>query len=183
MIGDPNPDFTFGFTNNFSYRDFDLSIGLTGAVGGDVLNFARYKTEAMNSIWDNQSVTVLNRARAAIDASGAAYLSNPDAPLPRFSSLDGNRNNRMSDRWIEDGSYLRIQNISLSYHIPSSLLQKAHIAAAKIYFNAQNVYTFTSYKGYDPEIGAFNQSALRQNIDMGRYPTPRTYTLGLNLTF
>ena len=183
VIGDPNPDFTFGFTNNFSYRDFDLSIGLTGAVGGDVLNFARYKTEAMNSIWDNQSVTVLNRARAAIDASGAAYLSNPDAPLPRFSSLDGNRNNRMSDRWIEDGSYLRIQNISLSYHIPSSLLQKAHIAAAKIYFNAQNVYTFTSYKGYDPEIGAFNQSALRQNIDMGRYPTPRTYTLGLNLTF
>ncbi|MGM9804108.1 MAG: SusC/RagA family TonB-linked outer membrane protein [Muribaculaceae bacterium] len=183
IIGDPNPDFTFGFTNTFTYKDFDLSIGLTGSVGGDVLNFARYKTEAMNSIWDNQSVTVLGRARAAIDENGSAYLVNLDAELPRFSSLDGNRNNRMSTRWIEDGSYLRIQNVAISYHVPTKLLQKAHIASAKVYLNVQNLYTITGYKGYDPEIGAFNQSALRQNIDMGRYPTPRTYTLGLNLSF
>ena len=183
IIGDPNPDLTFGFTNTFTYKDFDLSIGLTGAIGGDVLNFARYKTEAMNSIWDNQSVTVLGRARAALDENGAAYLTNPGAELPRFSSLDGNRNNRMSDRWIEDGSYLRIQNVAISYHVPQKILKKAHIASAKVYFNVQNLYTFTSYKGYDPEIGAFNQSALRQNIDMGRYPTPRTYTIGLNLGF
>ncbi|MGN0213626.1 MAG: SusC/RagA family TonB-linked outer membrane protein [Muribaculaceae bacterium] len=183
VIGDPNPDFTFGFTNTFTYKDFDLSIGLTGSVGGDILNFARYKTEAMNSIWDNQSVTVLGRARAAIDENGSAYLVNTDAELPRFSSLDGNRNNRMSTRWIEDGSYLRIQNVALSYHFPTKLLQKAGIASARVYLNVQNLYTFTGYKGYDPEIGAFNQSALRQNIDMGRYPTPRTYTLGLNLSF
>ncbi|MGN0228914.1 MAG: SusC/RagA family TonB-linked outer membrane protein [Muribaculaceae bacterium] len=183
IIGDPNPDFTFGFTNTFTYRDFDLSIGLVGAVGGDILNFARYKTEAMNSIWDNQAVTVLSRARTVLNEAGEAYLSNPDAELPRFSSLDGNRNNRMSDRWIEDGSYLRIQNVALSYHVPSSILKKANIASARVYFNVQNLYTFTNYSGYDPEIGAFNQSALRQNIDMGRYPTPRTYTLGLNLSF
>ena len=137
----------------------------------------------MNSIWDNQSVTVLGRARAALDENGAAYLTNPGAELPRFSSLDGNRNNRMSDRWIEDGSYLRIQNVAISYHVPQKILKKAHIASAKVYFNVQNLYTFTSYKGYDPEIGAFNQSTLRQNIDMGRYPTPRTYTIGLNLGF
>lgn len=183
IIGDPNPVLTFGFTNTFTYKDFDLSIGLTGSIGGDVLNFARYKTEAMNSIWDNQSVTVLGRARASLDENGNAFLINPNAELPRFSSLDGNRNNRMSDRWIEDGSYLRIQNVAISYHVPESILKKAHIASAKVYFNVQNLYTFTSYKGYDPEIGAFNQSALRQNIDMGRYPTPRTYTIGLNLGF
>ncbi|MGN0206144.1 MAG: SusC/RagA family TonB-linked outer membrane protein [Muribaculaceae bacterium] len=183
VIGDPNPDLTFGFTNTFTYKDFDLTIGLTGAIGGDVLNFARYKTEAMNSIWDNQSVTVLDRARTAIGEDGKAYLVNTNAELPRFSSLDGNRNNRMSDRWIEDGSYLRIQNVALSYHVPDKFLKKAHISSAKVYFNVQNLYTFTKYKGYDPEIGAFNQSALRQNIDMGRYPTPRTFTLGLNLSF
>lgn len=183
IIGDPNPDFTFGFTNTFTYKDFDLSIGLTGSVGGDILNFARFKTEALNSIWDNQATSVLTRARIGYNSDGSAYLLNTDAELPRFSSLDGNRNNRMSDRWIEDGSYLRIQNVSLSYHVPDKYLKKVRMSAAKIYLNVQNIYTFTGYKGYDPEIGAFNQSSLRQNIDMGRYPTPRTYTLGLNLSF
>jgi hypothetical protein len=89
----------------------------------------------------------------------------------------------MSDRWIEDGSYLRIQNISLAYNLPHKWARKAYIQNAKVYFNVQNVYTFTNYSGYDPEIGAYNQSALYQNIDRGRYPTPRTYTIGLNLTF
>ena len=189
-IGDPNPDFTFGFTNTFSYKDFDLTLGLTGAVGGDIINFAAYKTHALNSIWDNQAKDVLNRAVYAYydgnsenqDASNV-YLANPDAKNPRFSSLDGNRNNRMSDRWVEDGSYLRIQNLSLAYNVPLKWLKKINMTAAKVYFNVQNLYTFTGYSGYDPEIGAYNQSALRQNIDMGRYPTPRTYTLGLNFTF
>ena len=89
----------------------------------------------------------------------------------------------MSDRWIEDATYLRIQNISLSYNLPSKWAKKAYIQNAKLYVNVQNVYTFTKYSGYDPEIGAFNQSSLLQNIDRGRYPTPRTYTLGLNLSF
>lgn len=111
------------------------------------------------------------------------FLASEGNGIPRFSNLDGNSNCRMSDRWIEDGSYLRIQNISLSYNLPQKWGGKIGLTNARIYFNVQNVYTFTKYKGYDPEIGAYNQSALLQNIDRGRYPTPRTYTLGLNLSF
>jgi hypothetical protein len=89
----------------------------------------------------------------------------------------------MSDRWIEDATYLRISNISLGYNFPSNWIRKIRLQSAKLYVNIQNVYTFTNYSGYDPEIGAYNQSALLQNIDRGRYPTPRTYTIGMNLCF
>lgn len=190
IIGDPNPDFTFGFTNTFSYKDFDLTIGLTGAVGGDILNWARYKTEGMMSIWDNQSVDVLRRAQFGYKDGNSAnqdadnvYLANPGTNMPRFSSLDVNRNNRMSTRFIEDGSYLRLQTLSLAWNVPENLLKHIHLTSAKVYFNAQNLCTLTGYSGYDPEIGSYNQSALVQNVDRGRYPTPRSYTLGLNLTF
>lgn len=85
----------------------------------------------------------------------------------------------MSDRWLEDASYLRIQNISLSYNLPEKWAKKAFLQSARVYFNVQNVYTFTKYSGYDPEIGAFNQSSLLQNIDRGRYPTPARLPLVL----
>ncbi len=190
VIGDPNPDVTFGFTNTFTYKGWELNIGLTGQIGGDVLNWSRYKIEGLASIWDNQAASVLDRVQIGkIDPNGGDDISNLQVigggknGIPRFSSLDGNQNNRMSDRWIEDGSYLRIQNISLAYNLPERWVKKAFMQSAKIYVNLQNVYTFTKYSGYDPEIGAYNQSSLLQNIDRGRYPTPRTYTLGLNLSF
>ena len=188
IIGDPNPDLTFGFTNTFTYKDWELNIGLTGQIGGDVLNWARYRTEGLSSIWDNQAVSVLDRAQAVkIDPNGGDDISNLQLAdghngMPRFSNLDSNGNQRMSDRWIEDGSYLRIQNISLSYNLPSKWAKKAFLQNAKFYVNVQNVYTFTKYSGYDPEIGAFNQSSLLQNIDRGRYPTPRTYTVGPSIS-
>ena len=189
IIGDPNPDLTFGFTNTFSYKNFELNVGLTGQIGGDVLNWSRYRIEGLSSIWDNQAVSVLNRAQSEkIDPAGGDEISNLQLAkghngIPRFSNLDSNGNQRMSDRWIEDGSYLRIQNISLTYNLPEKWAKKAFMQSARIYFNVQNVYTFTKYSGYDPEIGAYNQSSLLQNIDRGRYPTPRTYTIGLNLSF
>ena len=190
VIGDPNPDFTFGFTNTFSYKDFDLTIGLTGSVGGDILNWQRYKTEGLTSIWDNQASAVMDRAKIGMhDPNGSitdisnVYLESEGNGTPRFSNLDANGNLRMSDRWIEDGTYLRISNIALSYTLPEKWAKKVYLQNAKIYVNVQNLYTFTKYSGYDPEIGSFNSSALLQNIDRGRYPSPRTYTLGLNLTF
>ena len=189
IIGDPNPDLTFGFTNTFSYKNFELNVGLTGQIGGDVLNWSRYRIEGLSSIWDNQAVSVLNRAQSEkIDPAGGDEISNLQLAkghngIPRFSNLDSNGNQRMSDRWIEDGSYLRIQNISLTYNLPEKWAKKAFMQSARVYFNVQNVYTFTKYSGYDPEIGAYNQSSLLQNIDRGRYPTPRTYTIGLNLSF
>ena len=89
----------------------------------------------------------------------------------------------MSTRWIEDGSYLRIQNLSVAYRVPAKVLEKTPIASLRVYLNAQNLYTFTKYSGYDPEIGAYNQSSLLQNIDRGRYPTPMSITFGVNIGF
>lgn len=189
VIGDPNPDVTFGFTNTFQYQNWELGISLSGAIGGDILNWSRFLTEGETSIWDNQMARVLNRAQIAQrdpslgDVIDNVYLKSAGNGLPRFSNLDGNSNNRMSDRFIEDGSYLRVQNLSLSYTLPERWGHKVGLQTAKIYFNVQNLCTWTNYDGYDPEIGAFNQSSLLQNIDRGRYPSPRTYTLGVNLTF
>ena len=89
----------------------------------------------------------------------------------------------MSDRFIEDGSYLRLQNLRLGYTLPSQLAKRVRMERLRVYVNAQNVKTFTNYTGYDPEIGAFNQDPLLQNVDMGRYPTPRVYTFGIDVDF
>lgn len=189
VIGDPNPLFTLGWSNNFHIWDFDLGINFNGSVGGQILNFTRFKTEGLTSLWDNQSKTVVNRVEYGYkdgDATNTSadnlYVAN-DATLPRWSTTDVNRNNRMSDRWLEDASFLRISNITLAYNFPKELMQKAHMQSLKLYFNAQNVYTFTKYSGYDPEIGSYNQMAGMLNIDMGRYPAPRVFTLGVNVVF
>ena len=89
----------------------------------------------------------------------------------------------MSDRWLEDGSYLRIQNITLAYNFPQHWMHKINMQSLKVYVTLQNLYTWTAYTGYDPEIGAFNQSAGMQNYDMGRYPTPRMFIFGVNIGF
>jgi len=99
------------------------------------------------------------------------------------SSASSTSNFRYSDKFVEDGSYLRIQNISLGYNLPRKWLKKIAFENLKIYANLQNLYTFTAYKGYDPEIGSTNQDALLTGIDNARYPSPRIYTFGLNLTF
>lgn len=190
IIGDPNPDFTWGMTNTFDYKQFELTIALTGVQGGDILNYGRVQTEGLTSIWDNQSKSVSKRARYSMYDEGGSlgdasnvYLANPETSIPRFATNDVNRNNRMSTRWIEDGTYIRIQNLTLAYNFSKSLLSKIKLQSLKVYVNIQNLYTITGYDGYDPEIGAYNQSALMQNIDMGRYPTPRIWTFGLNIGF
>ena len=191
IIGDPNPDFTFGINNNFSYGPFDLTVYVNGAMGVDILNYSRVVIEGQTSVFNNQAATVANRAQVAlIDPNGSAddpenvVLANPgENTLPRPSTNDNNRNNRMSDRFIEDGSYLRIQNVRLGYTLPTTLTQKIRIQRLRVYANAQNLYTITNYSGYDPEIGSFNQDPLLQNVDMGRYPSPRLFTFGLDVDF
>lgn len=189
IIGDPTPKFTLGWSNSFRIWDFDLGVNFVGSVGGQILNYTRVKIEGLNSLWDNQAKSVTDRARYAYvdgDASNQdisnVYIANTPS-MPRWSTIDVNRNNRMSDRWLEDASFLRIANLTLAYNFPSDLLKKAHMSSLKLYFNAQNVYTFTKYSGYDPEIGAYNQQAGMANIDMGRYPAPRVFTFGVNVVF
>lgn len=190
VIGDPNPDFTFGFNNNVSFRSFDLAVSITGSVGGDILNYSRALTEGQTSIWNNQSVDVVNRAKLGLrDPNGSifdannVYLLNPNASIPRAATNDVNRNNRMSNRFIEDGSYVRLSNISLGYTVPRNVVKKMSIESLRVYVSGQNLLTITGYSGYDPEIGAYNQNSLLQNVDMGHYPTPRTFTFGINIGF
>lgn len=171
-IGDPNPSFTFGLTNTFRYKNFDLSVFLQGTYGNDVLNYTKRTTEQLSNVYNNQLNTVKDRFTQ----------SNPNGALPRYNQWHNN-NFRVSDRFVEDGSYLRIQNVTFGYNLPQTLISKAKIANARVFVTGQNLYTFTNYTGYDPELGAFNSSATFFNIDNGNYPNPRTFTFGANITF
>ena len=190
IIGNPNPDFTFGFNNTLRYGAFDLNIFFNGSYGADILNYSRVLIEGMTNVYSNQAATVFDRAQYAYrDPSGSdldpanVYLANPGGDTPRPTTTDNNRNNRMSDRFIEDGSYLRLQHVRLGYTLPAHLTQKVRVQKLRLYVSGQNVKTFTKYSGYDPEIGAFNQDPLLQNADMGRYPTPRVFTFGIDADF
>lgn len=190
-IGSPMPKFTFGWTNSFRYRDFDLSLFLTGSVGNKVMNYMSINMSNMSSVWRNQLSDVCNHAHLEpiSGAAGTSWIgdisdvrvSNPSTNIPRVTYADPNDNDRISDRYVEDGSYLRVKNITLGYTLPSALTKKWKIENIRIYSNIQNLLTFTKYKGYDPEIGAGNQYVM--GLDNGRYPSPVTYSFGLNLTF
>lgn len=171
-IGSPLPKFTWGFTNNFKLYDFDLSIFFQGSHGAKIYNFLRWQTEKMDNPFYNQTTKVLNRYTA----------DNVNGELPRFTNLNTN-NVYVSDRYIEDGSYVRIQNITVGYRLPQHIASKALLTNFRLYFSIQNLYTFTKYSGYDPEVGVFNNNVRLQNIDMGHYPVPRTFTFGANVEF
>lgn len=169
-IGSPLPKFTYGFTNTFQYKDFDLSIFLQGSYGAKVFNFLRWQLEKMDNAYYNQLRTVMDR-----------YTDqNTNGKLPRF--VNGQVNNiAMSDRYVEDGSYLRIQNLTVGYRVPSGILNRAKLNNTRLYLSVQNLWTFTKYSGYDPEVGAFNNNIRLMNVDAGHYPNPRSVTVGLNV--
>ena len=189
-IGNPEPDFTFGFGNSFFYKGFDLSINLTGSVGNEVVNWGRRELE--NPRGNNNILkSALDYAQLAlIDPNGPDDYRNiqivggdPYACRMAIAKGTDDSNYRFSDRFVEDGSFLRIQSISFGYTFPRKWLAPIGIQNLKLYCNLQNVYTFTKYKGMDPEIGSANQDALLTGFDNYRYPSPRIYTFGLNLTF
>lgn len=189
FIGSPHPDFTFAISNTFRYAGFDLNIFLTGSYGNDVLNFTRRMTEGMHS-GQNQTRRVLDRARLElIDPQGSPHdpynvvVGNSDAELPRITNTDPNDNHRISSLHIEDGSFLKIRNVSIGYTLPRNTIANIGLKNVRVYVNLQNLYTFTSYTGFDPEIGAYNQDVLLTGVDNGYYPSPRMYTFGLNVSF
>lgn len=198
-LGSPLPLFTFGWTNTFTYKNFDLSIFLNGSFGNKVMNYNSITLTHMNSPWTNQLNSVSDRAQLVPIDPNKVYedgsmwydditnvkVANPGTKTPRASINDPNDNDRISSRYVEDGSYLRIKNITLGYTFPKKLLSKARIENLRLYCNIQNLYTFTKYSGYDPEIGASTQDAtgLTYGVDNGRYPSPTTYSIGLNITF
>ena len=207
-IGSPMPKFTFGLTNTFRYKNFDLTLFLNGSVGNKILNYNAITLTHMYSSWTNQTKNISDRAilvpidpnkdysqGTVLRPDGSVIenwydditnvkVDNPNASLPRPSLYgDPNDNDRISDRYIEDGSYLRVKNISLGYTFPKRLLGKAKIESLRLYTNIQNLWTITGYSGYDPEVGVSTTSANVYGLDNGRYPSPTTYSVGVNLTF
>ena len=162
-LGSPNPTFIFAMNNTFSYKGFDLSIFLQGVAGNKIINANRFWSEAMD-VAQNQTTATLNRWTG----EGTSTV------IPRAIFNDPNKNTRPSDRFVEDGSYFRIKNVTLGYSIPKQVLKKYKLSTAKIYVTGQNLLTLTKYTGFDPEI---NTSGIDNNV----YPVTRTFTIGINL--
>lgn len=166
-IGDPNPDFTFGLTNNFSWKGFNLNILLQGSVGNDIYNVSRMETEGMYD-GKNQSTKVLDRWRVP------GQITN----VPKAGW-----NIKNSSYFVEDGSYLRVKSVSLSYDVPRKIISKLGINRLQPYFTASNLLTWTSYSGMDPEVNQYGNNGAVQGIDWGTYPLNRSFVFGLKLEF
>lgn len=190
FIGNPEPKFTYGFGTSFSYKNIDLSLQFSGSYGNKILNYNRRLLEITGST-SNLLTSVINFADVEkIDPDGPDDFRNyhvvnaQSTIMPRlYTSSYSNLNNRISDAYIEDGSYLRLQNVSLSYTFPKKWIQKTFLTNVKFYCNIQNMFTITKYKGYDPEVGSLWGDALKNGIDYNRYPSPRIYTFGINVSF
>ncbi len=198
-IGSPLPKCTFGWTNTFRYKNLDLSIFINGSIGNKVMNYTSIKLTDMSSTWNNQIMEkIADRAQlAAIDPSKVyedggywynditnVHVTNPETKTPRVAP-GHTYNPNISDRYVEDGSYIRLKNVSLGYTFPKSITSKLYLTNLRVYANAQNILTFTKYDGYDPEIGASTTDANGYvfGLDNGRYPSPFTLSFGLNVSF
>ncbi len=191
-IGNPNPDFTFGLNNVITWKDFELSFFINGSVGNDVYNLVR-QNHTDFSVWSNLMKDATNYAVIGLhDEAGSAlditnvYITNAStATYPRIYTKGGsmNDNNRISSRFVEDGSYVRLKSLSFAWNMPKKWISKVNLDWVQIYANAQNLFTITGYDGYDPEIGANGQSVILQGIDNYRYPSQRIYNVGLKVRF
>jgi TonB-linked SusC/RagA family outer membrane protein len=166
IIGNAQPKFTGGFTNTVAWRNFDLNLLMTFSYGNDIVNGTRYAAESATGF--NGSVTLLNRWRNEGDITD----------IPRANYVDPAGNRRFSNRWIEDGSYLRAKNLTIGYKLPTSLLEKVKVKSCRFYATAQNLFTLTRYTGYDPEA-----SSIQLGVDQGTYPQYRAYIFGINVGF
>jgi len=193
FIGNPWPKLFGGFTNTFSYKGFDLSVLVTATYGNEIYNFIAWENSNPNNInlGRNMMITALNYAKLKTDGSGKTTIVNSQTNVPRIiTGADVNGTYaRITDKYVEDGSYLRLKNVSLSYNVPQSLIAKQKIVRGiRATIGAQNLATLTSYTGFDPEVGAYvgrDASSSNQAIglDYGRYPLTPIYTFSLNVNF
>ena len=174
IIGNPQPDFQWGMTNDFSYKNFDLSFTFQAVQGVDVFWITKY-----NLLRPTEGTNLL------IDVLDAWTPENGSNAMPALDQEPG----EMSTRYIEDGSYIRLQNLTFGYTMPKPIVDKIRISNLRFYFSAQNLFLITDYNGYDPEVNSrggtdtVSSENLFLGIDQGAYPGVRTYTLGLNATF
>lgn len=170
MIGNPIPDVIYGFNLGMAWKGFDLSMQFGGTIGNDIFNAMRLYTYSLTDI--------TNKDRALLN-----YWTptNTNTNIPRLSAADYNNNNRLSDRYVENGSYLRLRNVQIGYTLPSSLVKKVMLQNVRIHLSGQNLFTISDYSGIDPEVG--QSTSLSRGIDYGIYPQSRIITGGINITF
>ena len=186
FLGNPEPKFTFGLNNSWRWKGFDVNLFITGSVGNKVFNYLAQQQSDPTNRWVTLKSVCDFAKYDLIDAEGERTLANmqmtnPGASTYRIDQAKANDNSRLSNIFIEDGTYVRIKNLAIGYTVPKKLLQKIHIENLRIYFNVQNLWTITGYNGYDPEVGSYNQNVLLRGVDYARYPSQRIYTFGLNL--
>ncbi len=175
IIGDPNPDLTFGLNLSAEYKRFDFTVFFNGVSGNDIYNTTRYDLEGMTRLF-NSGTAVLNRWTG----------EGTSTTIPRAAQGDPNGNTRASDRFVEDGSFIKMRNITLGYTLPSEKLESLGLGQLRIYISGQNLITITDYSGYDPEIGSriqTNAGVSEIGIDRGFYPQPRAVIGGIKLAF
>jgi TonB-linked SusC/RagA family outer membrane protein len=192
FIGNPWPKLFAGWNNNFSYKGFNLNILVTCSYGNDVYNYIRKENSNPNNInlGRNMFLTTFDYAKVATDENGNPYLLNPGTNVARMSG--GNKNNnfdRHTDKFVEDGSYVRVKNISLTYNLPASLISKQNlIKNVRLGASVQNAFTITGYSGYDPEVGSYvgpnaNTANAAVGVDYGRYPLTPVYSFNVGIDF
>ena len=173
IIGDPNPDFIWGWNNELKFAGFDLNIFFQGSRGNDLLSYTLMELNLLSGI-NNATTDALNRWTPA----------NTNTDVPRATT---GRTRRVSTRWIYDGSFVRLKNLALGYNLPASLIERMKVSKFRIYVSAQNVLTLTDYEGYDPEVnyrsGGGTDGNRNLGLDYGSYPNAKSYTVGLNIGF
>jgi TonB-linked SusC/RagA family outer membrane protein len=185
FLGSPIPKVQLGLNNSFSYKKFDLNVFLTGNYGNKVFNQMRMNGEFpgtsfgyLKALNNYAKLALIDPAKPATDISNV-YVVNPDTDIPGIRNDNTNGNNRVSDKYVEDGSFIRFKTISLGYSLSDKLLEKAHIHSLRVYVNVSNAFLITKYKGLDPEIGSWNP--LNAGYDSGFYPQPRVFTVGASV--
>ena len=173
IIGNPHPKFTWGMNNDFSYKGFDLNVFFQASKGNDLLSYTLMELNLLSAI-NNATTEALNR--------WTPTHTNTDVPKAAVG-----RTRRVSTRWVKDGSFVRMKNLAVGYNFPKPVLEKLRISKLRIYASAQNILTFTKYKGYDPEVNYSSDGNTDSNrnlgLDYGSYPNAKSYTIGLNLGF
>ncbi len=184
VIGSPIPDFYGGVNFSASYKNFSLGLDIYGTYGNDILNFARVERETAGGYGLDNAYTNIG-----VDYFENRWTpTNPSNEYARAVVEDVNKNNRVSDHFVEDGSYLRLRNIKLGYSLPTTVIEQIGLTSAGVYVSAQNLITLTSYSGWDPEIGETNDvngvgGVQTKGLDFGAYPITKIFTLGVNLQF
>jgi TonB-linked SusC/RagA family outer membrane protein len=184
IIGNNQPKFIFGLNNRLNFKSFDFGLMTYGSYGADILQFARRFYTQMEGN-QNQMAEMINRWHSESDPG--------NGKIPRANAQPTNQNNAISSRWVENGSFFRISNLTLGYNLPVAVAKKISMERCRIYLSIQNLYTFTKYSGYNPEVSfqttsyggssMVTSNVLAPGTDYGGYPTARTISIGCNLTF